>query len=173
MNEVVLDVRPIIAAGEEPFGQIMATVSALKKGEALHLINSFEPGPLYRVLGSRGFTHRTEEQEGVWHIYFSKGDGEAAAKGEGEEAIDTCGGCGSTEPEVIELDVRELEPPEPMIRILEALPRIGERGLLVVHHHREPLLLYEKLTQRGYTAKTIKINKGYYKVIITQETSGA
>jgi uncharacterized protein (DUF2249 family) len=166
MSEVVLDVRPIINAGGEPFGQIMATVSALKEGETLHMINSFEPVPLYRVLGSRGFTHRTEEQDGVWHIYFSKGEGEIAVADQEGEA--TCGGCHAEAPEVVEIDVRGLEPPEPMVRILEALPKIGERGILVVHHHREPLLLYEKLTQRGYEAKTIKINEGYYKVIITK-----
>lgn len=166
MNEVILDVRPIIDAGGEPFGQIMATVSALKEGETLHLINSFEPAPLYRVLGGRGFTHRTEEYGGIWHIYFSKEEGATIATDDEGEV--TCGGCGSEAPEVIELDVRGLEPPEPMVQILEALPKLSERGIMVVHHHREPLLLYEKLTQRGYTAKTIKINEGYYKVIITK-----
>jgi hypothetical protein len=50
------DARPIIAAGGEPFNDIMAAVAAPGQGEALVVLAPFDPVPLKRVLGSQGFT---------------------------------------------------------------------------------------------------------------------
>ncbi|MBI5379838.1 MAG: DUF2249 domain-containing protein [Nitrospirae bacterium] len=66
------------------------------------------------------------------------------------------------------IDVRGLEPPEPMIRILEALPQIAPGGTLLVHHHREPLLLYEKLESQGFAHRTEKVEEDYYRIRITR-----
>ena len=55
-----LDVRAMIAMGEEPFEAIMTTVLALPEGGVLELTAPFEPVPLYKVLAERGFAHRTE-----------------------------------------------------------------------------------------------------------------
>ena len=69
---VTLDVRPDIRSGREPFGKIMDTVKALRPGQSLALINDFEPAPLYGILESRGFGHRTERTpDGAWRILFS------------------------------------------------------------------------------------------------------
>jgi hypothetical protein len=71
-NDMVdLDVRDSLAKGVDPFGLIMQTVATLD-GRILHIINSFEPAPLYSVLGKQGFMHYAENQNGVWHIYFYK-----------------------------------------------------------------------------------------------------
>jgi TusA-related sulfurtransferase len=72
---------------------------------------------------------------------------------------------------VIELDVRELVPPEPMMKILENINRVDEKTILLVHHHREPLMLYPKLEERGYEAVTNKISENYYKVVIKKKGS--
>ena len=55
-----LDVRPILAMGEEPFGAILAAADLLPEGGVLELTAPFEPAPLYRVLAGRGFAHVTE-----------------------------------------------------------------------------------------------------------------
>jgi uncharacterized protein (DUF2249 family) len=55
-HDHVVDARDIDG---EPFGEIMTAVRALDEGETLLLINSFEPVPLYDVLGNRGFEHET------------------------------------------------------------------------------------------------------------------
>ena len=55
-----LDVRPILARGEEPFDAIMSAVAGLGPGEELELTASLDPVPLYSVLGARGFEHSTE-----------------------------------------------------------------------------------------------------------------
>ena len=55
-----LDVRPILAKGEEPLELILQTAAGVPEGSVLEIIAPFEPVPLYSVLGARGFTHQTE-----------------------------------------------------------------------------------------------------------------
>lgn len=57
-----LDVRPLLARGEEPFSTIMQAVDALPDDGVLELTAPFEPVPLYAVLGGQGFVHRTLER---------------------------------------------------------------------------------------------------------------
>ena len=48
------DVRPELRAGGEPFPRIMQAVASLEPGQALRLLATFEPIPLYAVLGRKG-----------------------------------------------------------------------------------------------------------------------
>lgn len=57
---VTLDVRPILAAGEDPFDAIMNVIERMAPDEAFELVAPLDPLPLYEVLGSRGFSHQTE-----------------------------------------------------------------------------------------------------------------
>lgn len=67
----ILDVRPAIAAGDEPFENIMATVAQLDEGQQLVIIAPFEPVPLEGVLGSQGFTYEAEHLDGGdWRVTF-------------------------------------------------------------------------------------------------------
>lgn len=161
---VVLDVRPEIEAGSDPFNSIMTAVSNLGEGEGLHLINVFEPVPLYTVMKMKGFNYSTECNDGIWHIYFFKTTGNEPA---------SCSPSGKvsqpSDHRTVEIDVRGLEPPEPMVRIIETLPQIENNSVLLVHHHREPLMLYDKLEHLGFEASTEKISEGYYKVRITKK----
>ncbi|HHJ17439.1 MAG TPA: DUF2249 domain-containing protein [Gammaproteobacteria bacterium] len=52
------------------------------------------------------------------------------------------------------LDVRGLEAPEPLERILGALESLPGDGRLEVIHWREPLLLYPILEEGGWRHKT-------------------
>lgn len=56
-NTIALDVRPVLARGEEPFAMIMEAVGRVPAGGALELTAPFEPLPLYGVLSGRGFGH--------------------------------------------------------------------------------------------------------------------
>lgn len=49
----------------------------------------------------------------------------------------------------VEIDNRGLEPPEPMMRVLEALNRLQPNQLLRVRNDREPMFLYPRLDERG------------------------
>lgn len=165
---ILLDVRPILNQGKDPFLDIMAKVKELKPDEVLLLINSFEPVPLYSVLGNKGFEHWTEKVNDVYKIYFYKSfvDRLNSNSQQAEHYL--------TEinfENVIELDVRELPPPEPMMKIMESLSKIDDKTVLLVHHHREPMMLYPKLEERGFKAITNKINDNYYKVLIFRKES--
>lgn len=79
-GEVLLDVRPLIEAGEEPFGTIMQTVAALD-GRTLQLVAPFEPTPLQGVLSAQGFTYTSEQVgEAEWRVRFVPGGGAPPAE---------------------------------------------------------------------------------------------
>ena len=59
-----LDVRPMMAAGNEPFDAIMGLVGSLRPDEDFELLAPLDPKPLYQVLGAQGFSHETESLGG-------------------------------------------------------------------------------------------------------------
>ncbi len=70
---IVLDVRPELEQGGEPFVRIMEAASAIKPGETLVIVAPFEPVPLYAVLEARGFAHETEKVAAdEWVVRFSR-----------------------------------------------------------------------------------------------------
>jgi hypothetical protein len=70
--ETILDVRPDLEKGGEPFVRIMEEATAIKPGGTLVIIAPFEPIPLYDVLGARGFSHETAMVAGdEWVVRFS------------------------------------------------------------------------------------------------------
>ena len=64
------------------------------------------------------------------------------------------------------LDVGGLEPPEPMIRILEALDTLGPDERLRVLIDREPVPLYRILLRNGYQYRTTVREEQRYEVMI-------
>ncbi len=60
-----------------------------------------------------------------------------------------------TTSEGVHLDVRGLEPPDPMIQILGLIDG-GEAGnVLIVHLDREPIFLYPELDDRGWSYELV------------------
>jgi uncharacterized protein (DUF2249 family) len=71
-NFSTLDVRDILKAGGEPFSRIMQAVEALAPGQALRLLATFKPIPLFGVLAQRGFEHTEREiGGGDWEVIFT------------------------------------------------------------------------------------------------------
>lgn len=72
----------------------------------------------------------------------------------------------ATPPPEILVDGRNLEPPEPMEKVMQALallrPGQGIRFLL----HREPFPLYPLLAERGYRHETQPQPDGSYVILI-------
>ena len=53
------------------FPALEARAAALKNGEGLHIIQTFEPVPLYPVLALMGFERHTEKVRGSeYHVWF-------------------------------------------------------------------------------------------------------
>ena len=68
---ILLDVRPDLTRGDEPFARIMEAAASVQEGQALALIAPFEPVPLYGVLGAQGFTHETRQVSSTeWVVRF-------------------------------------------------------------------------------------------------------
>lgn len=67
---------------------------------------------------------------------------------------------------VIELDNRGLQPPEPMLRILEALDRLGPDESLVAVNDREPVFLYPMLQERSLRWTATQRPDGAYNIAI-------
>ena len=156
--QVHLDVREDIRRGQEPFARIMAAVKTLADDQALVLRAPFEPVPLYDVLGKRGFAHRTERHAADdWSVWFYR---DAAARVEPTAAPAT------PTPGRAVVDVRGLEPPQPMVRVLEEIDRLGPEGELEVRHDRRPVFLYPQLDERGFTHETDEPEPGLVRVLI-------
>lgn len=66
------------------------------------------------------------------------------------------------------LDNRGLEPPQPMMRTLEALKSLGAHEELTIINDRRPMFLYEQLDELGYKHQTEPREDGSYQIIITK-----
>lgn len=143
-RRVLVDVRDEIRGGGEPFARIMKAVRDLEADQVVVLRAPFEPIPLYGVLGQRGFAHWTESRAADdWWVTFYR---EATAS--------------------TTLDVRGLEPPHPMVRVLEALDGLAPGGELVVLHERRPVFLYPQIEERGFVHETDEPTPGLIRIRI-------
>jgi uncharacterized protein (DUF2249 family) len=142
LRPVEVDVRGDLARGVEPFARIMDAVARLGDDEALVLRAPFEPKPLYGVLGKRGFEHWAESRDPRdWSVWFWR-------------------------PREVTLDVRGLEPPRPMVTVLEGLDTLRAGETLVVVHDRRPVFLYPQLDERGFTHETDETEPGVVRIRI-------
>jgi uncharacterized protein (DUF2249 family) len=148
---LTLDVRPELRAGGEPFPRIMQAVASLEPGQALRLLATFEPIPLYAVLGRKGLTHRAiHNGDGDWEILFTSDPAATAVPRQSGPAAESNAGDDAGWPAPTQvLDNRDLQPPEPMVRILSALEQLTAGEVIEAWNDREPLLLYPELEARG------------------------
>jgi uncharacterized protein (DUF2249 family) len=69
----LLDVRPELEQGGEPFVLIMEAAAGIESGGTLVIIAPFEPVPLYAVLEARGFSHETKKVAAdEWVVKFTR-----------------------------------------------------------------------------------------------------
>lgn len=146
---VDLDVRPILRSGGEPFGQIMETVAGLQPGEGLRLLATFKPVPLFSVLGKKGFSHEARElADGDWEVLFRPNG--AAEPAPAAAASTASADDGQWPAPVQQLDNRDLDPPEPMVRILATTEAMRPGEVLSALLCREPIFLLPELEKRGH-----------------------
>ena len=58
------------------------------------------------------------------------------------------------------IDVRGLPPPQPLVQILRLVQTVAPNGVVIVHHDRDPQLLYPELAQIGWQAEPISGEPG-------------
>lgn len=72
-KNTTLDVRPLLARGEEPYAAIRARVDGLAADEGLTLIAPFLPAPLIERLRGEGFSARVQQRdERIWVVDFTR-----------------------------------------------------------------------------------------------------
>lgn len=161
---VHVDVRDDIRRGVEPFARIMAAVKALGAEEALVLRAPFEPIPLYDVLGRRGLAHWTERHApDDWSVWFYREPRPAVAAATAPPSSTT-----RPLPERLIIDVHGLEPPLPMMRVLEHLDTLAGDEQLEVIHDRRPMFLYPQLDERGFVHETDEPEPGVIRIRIRE-----
>ena len=167
-----LDVRPILRDGGEPFSAIMEAVTALAPGQGLRLLATFKPVPLFQVLGARGFEPAAREiGNGDWEVLFTPVD--SSANSEGLQSAAPESGNDWPLPSV-EIDCRELAPPEPMVKTLEAVEALGSSEVVVALLPREPRFLFPELDARGHLWRGGLLPDGSYRIVIRRgERPGA
>lgn len=77
-NKIVeLDVREDLRLKKEPFDKIMATIKQIKHGQIFVLHAPFNPIPLHKVLGRKGFAYEVEKiDKKHWKVTYTKTGGE-------------------------------------------------------------------------------------------------
>lgn len=155
LSPLIVDVRPTLRAGGEPFADIMAAVASLTRGQALRLFATFKPVPLFAVMAGKGFDH--EEREiggGDWEVLFTPKMAQAETPAPPDNAAAT-------------LDTRGLEPPEPMVRVLAAVETLAPGATLEVFTERDPVFLCQELAARGIAVRSECLGTAGYRHVIS------
>ncbi|HUH47495.1 MAG TPA: DUF2249 domain-containing protein, partial [Arenibacter sp.] len=141
---VDFDVRELLASGKDPLTLILGKVNSLPSGKALKVINTFEPVPLIIMLEKQGFRVYVDTiSDDLVETYFYKKSEETNVKLEPAEHI----GDGwedilqRFDNKLVNVDVRSLEMPQPMLAILGELDKLPADMALHVYHKRIPVFL--------------------------------
>ena len=68
----------------------------------------------------------------------------------------------------VHIDVRGLPPPEPMVAILALVQSMGDASTIIVHHERDPRMLYPELAELGWQAARIDGDPGEIRLRLTR-----
>jgi uncharacterized protein (DUF2249 family) len=163
------DVRPVIASGKDPLTDIIERLKAVEPGHALKIINSFEPTPLILLLEKKGFAHYVNKvSSDQIETYFYRPvktraaeiKKEPVAAKDWEQAVQKFG------ENIHSLDVREMEMPQPMMAIIEALDHLPDHTALYVYHKRIPVFLLPELAERHFDYRIKEIGEGEVHLLI-------
>jgi uncharacterized protein (DUF2249 family) len=167
------DARPLHAEGQNPIAPILKAAKSVPEGGILFLRNTFEPLPLYELLGEQGFTPWARQVGGSvddWEVFFYRGRaGEPvslpsdAATGRVQSEANVSGALPVAS---VQIDVSQLTPPEPMTRVLEALAQLQPGETLLVQHVQRPMYLFSKLDDLGHAYQTWEIGPGHVEILI-------
>lgn len=151
---VELDVRDDLRLGREPFSKIMSAVAALGEHDVLLLRTIFEPAPLFGVLAKRGFASESRANgPDDWSSWFWRPDAHTSEPSDAQAAAAPPAQTAAQDEAVIVLDVRGLEPPEPLMRTLAALETLPDGCVLQHLNTRVPQLLFPLLAERGFACE--------------------
>lgn len=166
---VVFDVRPI--PGRVKHAQIFQRWFDLPVGQHFVLLNDHDPVPLY-------YQFNAEFSDAFQWEYLERGPEEFRVKitklreVKGSTPTPPLAAAQAAAPVTVngkqEIDVRGLEPPEPLVRILDALESLPKGTALHAHTDREPCHLFGEAEQRGFTSDCKEQADGSWLTILTR-----
>lgn len=167
-NVVELDVRPILDEGGDPLNTIMINVNKLTPNQALKIINTFEPTPVIIILEKRGFTAYTQilsDKEVHTYLYNTSGAEEIKADAKSDSTgFDEM--LAKFENNLDIVKVEKLEPPLPMMMVLEACDNLQAGKAVYVYHKRIPVFLLPELQDRNLDYRINEIEEGDVRILI-------
>jgi hypothetical protein len=163
-----LDVRPVLDAGKDPLSLILQTLKEVKQGQALLIINSFEPTPLIHLLEKQGyetFVDIIEPDCFYTYLYRTENiveDSPAVitTNDDFDETLHRFTG------KLDVIDVRQLPMPMPMHTILQRLEQLPQDHALFVFHKRIPVFLLPELADRQLSYRVKKLSDSEVQMLI-------
>jgi uncharacterized protein (DUF2249 family) len=169
-NQIIdFDVRELLASGHDPLTLILDKIKSVQDGEALKIINTFQPVPLMRMLEKQGFDVFTDVQSNdLVETYFYRKSDKTTVEVKAKDGADS--GWDKVMQRFIDklvtVDVRELEMPQPMITILEELDKLPTDKALYVYHKRIPVFLLPELSDRKFDYRIKEMSEGQVRLLI-------
>ena len=132
-----LDVRPVLAAGDDPLENILLELDGTKDDGLLVVQAPFEPRPLVALLGQRGHSLRLRQlSPKAWELWVL-----------GRRASPVT-------------DLSCLPMPEPLEQALILAEGLEQGQSLIIHTPKLPRLLEAQLIQRGFEVATLTLGDG-------------
>lgn len=133
----LLDVRPILAQGTDPLTAILAALQPLAAGSVLVVTAPFRPRPLEALLANKGHgVTVVEGQDGVFSAVVRVADRTPL------------------------LDLRDLDPPEPLERVIALVRGLSPGTTVLVQVPRAPRWLLPQLDQLSCVYAVAEIADG-------------
>lgn len=168
------DVRDELSKGKDPLSNILQRLEMLPTGEVLCIINSFIPEPLIHLIEKKntGVCYTETIHPFEFHTYILKQDNHNTNakprlhfnKVSSESFIRIL--TEVTVHKKITLDVRELEMPLPMQKILSAVKMLQPDQTLHVLHKRVPVHLLEALDTMPLSLWLVEISDSDVQLLI-------
>lgn len=140
-----LDVRPLLKEGSDPLRIILNSLKTVRKGGVLSVKAPFLPIPLIHLLDEKGHkVYSRQCNSKLWSIDIVVGGNMSEA---------------DSKPGEIE-DLRELETPEPLERVLLALTSLEPGACYIARLPRFPRLLLPHLERHNVVYEILKSDDG-------------
>jgi uncharacterized protein (DUF2249 family) len=167
------DVRELLTSGQDPLSLILEKVKTVQAGQALKIINTFEPIPLVKMLEKKGFEVYIDKiADDYIETYFYKPNDTIDTIKEELETTDSNGwGALITrfKDKLVKVDVREMEMPKPVHTILGELEDLPKDKALFVYHKRIPVFLLPELAEQGFEYRIQEISDGEVHLLIYKD----
>ena len=171
---IAFDVRQMLADGGDPLRPIQQKIKEIQQGQVLKIINTFEPVPLVLLLEKQGYqafvdTVSTERVD--TYFYKLNDDAQVELADDTGDSADWEQVLKTFENNLVEIDVRHLEMPMPMMTILETLEDLPDDKALYVYHKRIPVFLLTELKDRNFEYRIKDVQEGEVYLLIFKNNS--